>query len=196
MPGRDAQIPKCLPDLFDYKTLLYVGVKIRNNYPTFRCQDGFDKAGYEIDVIELSPVTAHRLRKANANGHKFMNAYREPGMFRTVIEGDVRNAEALTNGKYDVVMWWQGPEHVFPEEIKPTLKILFEKTNKLIILGCPCSPMTDLHPMVRNGKYKGSTSAHFSRIHHSFLESLGYTTDLVGKPGEKGNNLLAWKRKE
>jgi len=193
---RDRQIPRCLPDLFDYKTLLYIGMKIRNNYPSFRGQDGFDRAGYQIDVLELSPLTAQRLRRANENGHKFLNTYRPPGMFRTVIEGDVRNAKALTNGKYDVVMWWQGPEHVYPEEIEPTLAILFEKTKKLIVLGCPCSPTTELHPMVKNGQYKGSTSAHFSCIHSSFLEKLGYKTDLVGEPGQKGNNLLAWKRKE
>lgn len=199
--GRDRQLGRCVPDLFDYHTLLYIGCKLRWNYPTFRGQDGFDRAGYEIDIIELSPKNAARLRKANESGHKFLNGFRGPGMFRRIIEGDVRDAKALISGTYDVIMWWQGPEHLPLEDIPQTLEDLFSLTVRVLIIGCPCSGRTSVHPMARLQKFKPTAneravgiSAHLSLLSPDYFESLDFTVDIIGKCDKRGNNLLAFKR--
>jgi len=190
---RDGQIPRCVPDLFEYHTLLYIGAKIRHYYPTFRGQDGFDRAGYEIDVVELSPENAKALREMNCNGHHFKNTWRPPGSFRRIIEGDVRDIERLTDEDYDVVMWWQGPEHVHLHEAEPTLAALWEKTRHLLVLGCPCSGVTDEHPMAGDGAT--GTGIHYSRFDRQFFINLGFEVDVVGRCGERGNNMMAWRRR-
>jgi hypothetical protein len=194
LKARDEQLPRCVPDLFDHRSLLYVGAKLRWNYPTFRGQDLFDKAGYEIDIIELSPANAAALRRINKNGHKFRNGFKGPGMFRKIIQGDVRDVDQLTKDTYDVVMWWQGPEHVYLDEVKPTVKKLLAITRKLILMGCPCWTESLEHPMAAMEKYKGSTSAHFSILSPGFFEEMGFETDVVGIPGKKGNNMAVWRR--
>jgi len=190
---RDAQISRCVPDLFDYHTLLYVGAKIRYNYPMFRGQDGFDKAGYEIDVVEVSPKNAAALRRMNEKGHQFKNTWRPPGSFRYVIEGDVRNIESLTDEDYDVVMWWQGPEHVHLKEVESALAALWRKTRHLLVLGCPCAGVTDEHPMAGDGAT--GPGIHYSRFDREFFIGLGFEVDVVGECGKRGNNMMAWRRR-
>lgn len=198
---RDAQLLRCIPDIFDYHTLLYIGCKLRWNYPTFRGQDGFDKAGYEIDIIELHPKNLEKLRKANLEGHEFLNGYQKAGMFRNIIAGDVRDTLLLTSYKYDVVMWWQGPEHLPWYEIGTTLENLYLIAEKILVIGCPCSSIFGPHPMSRLKKFKAhpgerqiGISAHLSLLSPDFFESLGFTVDIVGECDERGNNLLAFKR--
>lgn len=201
--ARDRQIGRCLPDLFDYHTLLYVGCKLRWNYPSFRCQDGFDSAGYKIDILEILPKNIMRLNTANEKGYRFLNGYRGPGMFRNIIKGDVRDAKELGAESYDVVMWWQGPEHLPLEDIPTTLDDLFSMTNRLLVIGCPCSGVTERHPMAdleqnkpRPGERAVGISSHLSMFSREYFEDLDFNVDVVGICGEKGNNLLAWKRRQ
>ncbi len=71
-------------------------------------------------------------------------------------------------------------------EIEPTLKKL-EKISKVIVLGLP------------NGKYEQGPEygnpfeEHLSTIYFSFLENLGYKTDVLGEPDKEGSNITAWK---
>jgi len=191
---RDRQLDRCLPELYSYKTLLYIGVKVRWNYPMFRGQDKFDRAGYKIDVLEINPKTVKRLKQMNKTGHRFRNTFRHPPMFRTIYEGDVRKVKEIVPRIYDVVMWWQGPEHVRLHEVKPTLDALWGKTKHLLVLGCPCSGITDEHPMAI-GKSDGNYSMHYSRFDKQFFIDLGFKVDIVGECGKKGNNMLAYKRR-
>jgi len=190
---RDLQLGRCLPDLYDYKTLLYIGIKIRWNYPTFRGQDKFDTADYTIDILEINPETVAQLKKMNIEGHQFHNLFRPAPMFRTIYEGDVREVQTITPETYDVVMWWQGPEHVHLQEVEPTLSALWIKTKHLLVLGCPCSGITDEHPMAIKGADGPGT--HYSRFDQQFFTSLGFEVDVVGECGKKGNNMLAYKRR-
>lgn len=197
--ARDKQLGRCLPDLFDYKTLIYIGCKLRWNYPTFRGQDKFDAAHYEVSILELFPKNLALLKKANKKGHKFLNGYRPPGMFKAVIEGDVRDIKKLVSNKYDIVMWWQGPEHLPLDELPAAIDTLFSITEKILVLGCPCGGITKEHPMAEKvkpepgGRIVG-ISAHLSIFAIDYFEDRNFSTDLVGKCGEKGNNLLAWRR--
>jgi len=42
-----------IPDLFDYKTLLYIGAHVRKSFPFgMRMIPAFRKTGYSIDILE------------------------------------------------------------------------------------------------------------------------------------------------
>jgi len=193
--ARDKQIGRCVPDLFDHKTVLYIGAKLRWNYPFFRGQDGFAAAGCAVDVVELIAANVAKLKAVNANGHRFQNGLRGPGMFRKIIKGDVRHVSKLTRRRYDVVMWWQGPEHVHLHEVEPTLLALWQKTKKILLLGCPCGGITIEHPMARIERFKNSPSAHYSIFNDRYFADRGFTVDVVGECGVRGNNMLAVRRR-
>lgn len=200
--ARDGQLTRCIPDLFAYHTLLYIGCKLRWNYPTFRGQDGFDSAGYAIDVIELLSKNVIRLREANNQGHRFLNGFRESGMFRNIYEGDVRDTLETVSQDYDIVMWWQGPEHLPLDDLPKALGDLYSITKKILILGCPCNKITTVHPIVKIEKFKPKPgqrqigiSAHLSILSPDYFEHHGFEVDVVGECGVKGNNMLAFKRK-
>jgi len=179
-------IIKFVPDLFNYHTLLYVGLALKWNYPFFRGQDGFDNANYEIDIIEVWPKYVEDLKKFNEHGKKFKNAYVGPGSFRNIILGDVRQANKLTDLKYDVVMWWHGPEHVREKDWKPTLDILSNMTEKILLLCIPSKEQK------RGPENENPYEAHLSTGSSKIFENLGFTTTLIGDSREY---ILGWKRK-
>lgn len=170
--NRLRQLRKCIPDIFAYRTLLYIGANIKRLEMVMK----FIKAGYVIHFLEIWPTNAIRLKR------NFVN----------VIEGDVRSIEKLElEEKYDVVMWWHGPEHVKKEEIAPTLEKLIEKAEKIVIIACP-------YGKYEQGKIRGNPyERHLSTLNSMFFRMLGWKTNVVERVAGKSNsNLLAWHRKE
>lgn len=165
------QLKKCIPDIFSYKTLLYIGA----NKGRLEMVLEFIKAGYTIHFLEIWPPNAARLKR------NFVN----------VIEGDVRMIEKYElEKKYDVIMWWHGPEHVKEEEISPTLDKLIKRTKKITVIACP-------YGKFEQGSVKGNPyERHLSTLYVMSFRILGWKTNAIGEPDELGSNLLAWHRKE
>jgi hypothetical protein len=55
------------------------------------------------------------------------------------ILGDVRNIKTLIQRKFDLIIWWHGPEHIYENELVPTITDIESllNDNGVIILGSP-----------------------------------------------------------
>lgn len=182
--NRRQQLEECIPDVWDHNSLLYIGAKVmekkRLNWGGMRWIPQFHGASYEVDVLEIWPRNVESLKQFNEVEHAF----------NRIIEGDVRILNSYINRKYDIVMWYHGPEHVREIYVKPTLKKLERLAKKLVIIGCPWGVSK-----------QGATQKNFHEVHVSALypdtfESSGWQTDTLGEPDVLGSNILAWKRME
>lgn len=178
---RKEQILRCIPDIFEYKTMLYIGAKVKKTFPAgMQMVPDFKEAGYKIDVLEAWRPNVRGLLKMN----------REKKIYRTIFLGDVRDLDHILVGEdYDVVVWWHGPEHVKKEEIRPTLRKLEHHAKKLLIVACPYG----LH---EQGEAFGNPyEKHLSTIYpKDFKRRYGWHVDVIGKKDVTMSNLLAWKR--
>lgn len=165
------QLKASIPDIFSYKTLLYIGANTGRLEMILK----FIKAGYTIHFLEIWPSNVARLKR------NFVN----------VINGDVRTIEKYDlDKKYDIVMWWHGPEHVKKEEMPLILNKLIEKANKIAIIACP-------YGKFEQGTVKGNPyERHLSTFYTMSFRVLGWKTNVIGCPDNPGSNLLAWYRKE
>jgi hypothetical protein len=166
---RLAQLKMGIPDVFDYKTLLYVGVNRMRNQLVFE----FLKSHYIIDVVEVFKPNYEAILNE-------INPYR-----------DVYNCNILdfkSGKKYDVVMFWHGPEHIEKSKLKGLIVQMLKYTEKMLIFGCP------------NGRYEQGAEYgnpfenHISHYTAEDLQKLGLQTDVIGELNEKGSNILSWKR--
>lgn len=165
---REIQLIENIPDVYDYKSVLYIGASTRRQemVKNFRCH------GYEIDIVE--PFLT------NVEYCKLM-----PGI-DNVYESKIQTF--LPKRKYDIVMWWHGPEHLLRDEIVYTLNHIERMANKYVILACPW------------GKYEQGTTdgnIHENHTKHWYPQEfnrLGYKTNTIGKVDVPGSNLLAYKK--
>jgi len=163
---RFEQIKRNIPSFTtqEFKDLLYIGVA-KNR---FQFQTYLNNLNYNITILE-----AH-----TPNLEKYVDKY-------TLINADVTKFE--TKNKWDVIMWWHGPEHISKEELKPILQKLEFMANKLVILGCPWG-------MCLQGVYSGNPyQVHKNHIYPLDLLELNYSVETIGKSDLPGSNLLAWK---
>lgn len=163
---RFEQIKRNIPSFItqEFNSLLYIGVaKTR-----FQLQEYLDDLNYTVTILE-----AH-----TPNLSQYLDKY-------NVINADITKFE--TKDKWDVVMWWHGPEHIAKEELKPTLQKLERMANKLVILGCPWG-------LCLQGEYGGNPyQVHKNHIYPLDLLKLNYSVETIGKLDFPGSNLLAWK---
>lgn len=178
---RREQILRCISDVFEYKTMLYIGAKVKKTFPVgMQMIPDFKEAGYEIDVLEAWRLNVRDLIKMN----------KKEKIYRTILLGDVRNSRhILADRYYDVIIWWHGPEHVNSEEIMPTIKKLESHARKMIIIACPF------------GRHKQGIAfgnpyeKHLSTIYpEDFKKHKDWHVDVIGERDVKMSNLLAWKR--
>lgn len=170
---RLAQLKHEIPNLFTLgKTALYVGATPRRSQMVLELSG----ANYDITLLEAF--------KPNADyyaGHPW---------FAEVICGDVQNICEIANGrKWDLVVWWHGPEHVDKERLPQTLADLEAVANEMVVLGSPWGQ--NLHGMVSGNPH----SVHQASIDMPDLEKLGYSTSTLGEKDNPGTwcHLLAWK---
>lgn len=178
------QLEEKIPDIWNYETLLYIGARVvektRERWDGMRMIPQFIKAHYGIDILEAWKRNVEELNKFNE----------EKNVFNKIIHGDVRNIRTLVKQKYDIIMWYHGPEHVEEESVKPTLKYLEFLANYIAIAACPW------------GHYKQASIAgnyyeiHISHLYPEFFEYIGWQTDTLGEMDVKGSNLLTWRRKK
>ena len=172
---RTKSILKLAPDLFNYKSVLYIGAtppEINKQYNNpesgmFYLEE-FKQAGYEITIVEAYSPNCEPL--INKHHYKVHNC----------------SIEDFDSGKYDVVFWWHGPEHVEKKKLPGILEKIEEIANHLVVLGCPW------------GRYKlGPIHGNPYQEHKSYLYPKsfpGYEIDCIGPVDIPGSNLAAVKR--
>lgn len=168
---RKNQLGKKIPEIWNYKTVLYVGArKFRRDFT-----NDFRKHNYQIDILEIFDKNFESLKKL-----KWVN---------NLIKGDVKNIDKLINKKYDIVFWWHGPEHIYKKELKNTLNKLKKLTNHLVVCGCPYGRYE------QGACYGNKWEKHLSYLDIKDFEKNGFETSTLGKKDALGNNLLAWWKK-
>lgn len=158
-----------IPNIMDGKgkKLLYVGGSTSRVY----LYDDFIEFGYNIDILEIWTENVEFLRNL--------------GYY--TIQGDVRNVKNIINCKYDVVVWWHGPEHIKKDELKLTLENL-ESISNLIVLGCPLNDVIGQNE-VGNNPYE----EHKWIVQKKDLEELNYNVFVVLRPYYHCNHITAWR---
>lgn len=166
---RLAQLHSEIPNLFSIgKTVLYVGATPRR----FQMGKELFEAGCEITLLEVfRPYADHY------TGHPWL---------KEIICEDVRSIGKL-NRKWDVVIWWHGPEHIKRSELDGVLSSLEAVASKLIVLGCPWGV-----------NRQGMTSGNPYSVHQQSLsldDFVGYKTRTLGKESDPNTwcHILAWK---
>ena len=147
------------------KSLLYIGVSKKH----FQFKTYLDNLGYNITLLEAHAPNLESYIK----DYICINA--------DIIEFDTYDL------RWDVVMWWHGPEHITKEKLKPTLKKIERIANKLVILGCPFGRY--VQGVSNNNKYQ----IHKNHIYPKDLLDLGYYVDTIGRQDIPGSNLMAWR---
>jgi len=168
--GQVAQIP----NVYNYQTLLYVGASPSR----FELIDEFYYASYKIDVLEIWKPNVESLRILN----------RRWKLFNKIMLGDVRRIEEILQHRYDVVIFWHGPEHLGRLDFAPTIRKLEDFAKHLLICGCPWGD----YPQ---GPVKGNPhEAHASSLDPWQFKALGFNTSTIRRSPGRGSNLLAWKK--
>jgi len=120
----DKYFTEHIPDLFNYKTVLYIGIE------RYRCVfvKNFLEHGYLMDILEIWEPHVKHYHEAN----------KELKIFDSIYHGDVRNVDkAIPGKKYDVVFWFHGPEHLRLFELPDVWDKLKKMTKKLFVMACP-----------------------------------------------------------
>ena len=161
------QIKQNIPSFItqEFNTLLYIGVGYRTK---FQFQSHLDNLNYNITILE-----AH---KPNLRKHRGKYA---------IINADITKFK--TKRRWDIVMWWHGPEHISKGELKPTLQKLERMAKKLVILGCPWGKY--VQGVVGGNPYE----VHKTHLYPKDLVELGYSVKTLERPNKMGSNILAWK---
>lgn len=166
---RKKTLIKMCPDIFNFKSVLYIGAKdSRSDF-----LEEFQKSGCEITILEIFKPNVEYLK-----GIPWIHE---------VIEGDV--CKFFTDKKYDVIFWWHGPEHIKKEDINLTIKKLEFLSNNLIVLGCPWGNVPQLKTSDEN-----PFEEHVSFFETGEFEKMGYETDYSGKKDTMGSNIVSIKR--
>jgi hypothetical protein len=179
---REKHLSATIPEILNFettpagrcRTLLYVGAK-PGRIQMVRL---FLENGFRVDVLEAWSPNAAALEKWNS----------ENPTFGLIWKGNIRTTSALADlPKYDVTMFWHGPEHVTREDLPFVLKNLEGLATRAVILGCPW------------GRYSQDAiggnpfERHVSSLYEEDFSAFGYRTSTIGTKDKKGSHLLAWK---
>jgi len=162
------------------KTLLYVGARPER-------MDHIDLfTNFDITILEIFPFNVKTLQEAKLSKKASSNAIRNMLAAKSVriVEGNV--IDFKMDKKFDVSMWWHGPEHVSPENLELAITNLENHTLKTVILGCPWGLYADHH-------WENPYESHISHNQPEFFDGLGYDVEVQGKEGP-GSNLLSIKK--
>ena len=100
-----------------------------------------------IGFVSLPDVTFRILNALNINPEltylEIFDKNYERGKLQyptiNFVHGDVRNIKNLIHDKFDLIVWWHGPEHIYEHELVDTIANIetLLTTNGVIILGSP-----------------------------------------------------------
>jgi hypothetical protein len=92
--------------------------------------------------------------------------------------GDVRQIPSLELGLFDLIVWWHGPEHIYPQELVQAIRGLEQSLTEQghIILGSPDGWQAQTND---DGNQHND---HVSGPDTEFYQSLGYQVHRVWAP--------------
>jgi len=94
------------------------------------------------------------------------------------VLGDVRNIKNLLKDKFDLIVWWHGPEHIYEHELISTIAAIetLSNENGVIILGSPngWQEQYGLDGNIHNDHVSGPDS--------DFYQNIGYESHVVNVP--------------
>lgn len=171
--SRIKQLKTCIPDIFSYKTLLYIGANPRR----MELIGNFLSHNYEIDAMEIWKPNFDALVKLN----------RVRKYFKTIFLGNAEKASQIIDWKYDIVMFWHGPEHLQEAKIRTTLIGFTNLARKYVIVACPFGRYIQ-------GPERGNPhETHLTHLYPGFFTPWGWETSTIGEKNTKGSNLIAWR---
>lgn len=150
------------------RAALYVGASERRR----QLADELAAAGWRLTLLEIYEPNA--------------DFYRERGEpFTEVITGDVRHM-AFAERRFDLAVWWHGPEHVSKPDGLRAISALEALADTVVL----ASPVGD-YP--QDAEYGNRFERHRSRWEVEEYQAAGYATDAIGTNGRCGSHVLAWK---
>lgn len=159
-------------DFSKYSSVLYIGARANriDHINLFK--------GYSATVLEIWERNVLNIRKNNCSDvvKKNLSLLK----LLKVIHGDITN---YCDDKYDVVMWWHGPEHVDREDLDKGIDNCVKMAKNYVILGCPWGNYKEHH---FNNPYED----HKSSLQPEYFESKGFYVEVMGKEGP-GSNILS-----
>jgi|GEM_PF-1130257 len=165
--GQKESLLKIAPDVFKYKSVLYIGASIERSL----FLEEFIKANYQITILEIF--------------EKNVDFYKNQKNIKEVLQGDVINYDFKE--KFDVVFWWHGPEHIDANCLSETVKKLESIANNIVVMGCP-------YGRHEHGEIYGNIyEKHLSSYNEGYFEDLGYTVDYFGRRDIVCSNICAAK---
>lgn len=170
--ARKTQLLGSVPGLLGSRSLLYVGANVER----MEMLDLFIAKKRRITVLEAWAPNVDALRRWNESRR----------VIAEILEGDVRALDA--EKRYDIVMWWHGPEHISAEELDATLERVERAARRYVVLAAPFGN-------VPQGATGGNPhERHLAAYLPETFIVRGYEVNTIGKIDWLGSNLLAWKR--
>jgi len=170
--GRLALLRERIPPVLSKGgTALYIGASPSR----FQLGRELHDAGYEITLLEAwEPNAKHYL------GHPWI---------KYIVNADVRKLGKfdLPHARYDLVVWWHGPEHVTREELPATLQQIEGVCTGIVLLGCPWG--RNPQGAVGGNEYERHSGAHYPED----FNNLGYETAVLGGRDQQWSHIMAWK---
>jgi len=166
-------------DTSKYQSLLYVGARPQR-MDHIKVFDNYD-----ITILEIWKKNVDKIHELVASQKWNVGAVGNLKKAKSVelLHGDVINYEFYR--KYDVSMWWHGPEHVDESQLEKAIRNLESCTQNVVILGCPWG---EYEQKMDNNPYE----EHLSSLQPEFFEKLGYKVEVHGQEGA-GSNIMSIK---
>lgn len=160
-----------IPELWEAPgTVLYVGARPgrMNGLQELRL------FGHRVTLLEAFEPNCEAFRKM-------------PELVERVVHGDVRDAAKLELGRFDIVFWFHGPEHVHRHELAGVLRALEGMADRVVVLGSPWGEWP------QGEAYGNPYEVHVSALEAADYARLGYSVRPFDAEEKLDRRLTAWK---
>ena len=160
-----------VPQVLDKRTCLYVGAWPGGTalIPELRA------AGYELTIVEVWAPYVVDLQHEMLPHEK-------------VVCSDIRTWEA--DSKYDLVIWWHGPEHMPIADWEATLEKLDGCARAWCVVAGPWGPYRQ-PPIDGNPQQE-----HVAVLEAKWFSARGWNVKTFGRHGIPGGEVVAWRHRE
>ena len=125
-----------------------------------------------IDICRANGIEWHVLEIYGPNVERFKQRAPKEDHHR-ITQGDVKDIAKIFDHNFDVILHWHGPEHLPREDFLEALPGLEERSEQLLILGCPNGPEE------QGSAYRNPHEEHVSFWSQEDFQSLGFETQAL-----------------
>lgn len=130
-------------------------------------------AGYQITIVEVWLPYVKEVQKLLLPDEK-------------IVHSDIRDFQ--TDDKFDVVIWWHGPEHMPQKDWERTMEKLDSFATTWCVLAGPWGTY-------RQGPVDGNPlQEHVSELTHKWFAERGWCVSTTGQPNMPGGEVVAWRK--